>query len=324
MREGADKRKAAVALLSVISNAALVLLKLVVGFVIGSISVISEAIHSAVDFLAALIALFAVRKSGKPADREHPFGHGKVENISGAVEAGLIFVAAGWIIFEAVKKLKHPAPLDEPGWGVAVMLFSAVVNTAVSQLLFKVGRETESVALEADAWHLRTDVYTSAGVMVGLGLIWLGERAFPGVHFHWLDPAAAIGVALLIIKAAYDLTIKSTRDLLDQSLPAQEIDLIRDHIQEFTPEVRGFHRLRTRKSGSQRFVEFHMLVDADMSVARSHEISDRVIEAIKEHYPETTVTVHIEPCHGDCLPKCQEECLLSEDDRREARKDCSA
>jgi cation diffusion facilitator family transporter len=295
----------------------------VVGFVIGSISVISEAIHSAVDFLAALIALFAVRKSGKPADREHPFGHGKVENISGAVEAGLIFVAAGWIIFEAVKKLKHPAPLDEPGWGVAVMLFSAVVNTAVSQLLFKVGRETESVALEADAWHLRTDVYTSAGVMVGLGLIWLGERAFPGVHFHWIDPVAAIGVALLIIKAAYDLTIKSARDLLDESLPAEEIDLIRTHIQEFTPEVRGFHRLRTRKSGSQRFVDFHMLVDADMSVDRSHEISDRIIDAIKEHYPESTVTVHIEPCHVDCLPECQKECLLNEDDRREARKDRS-
>jgi cation diffusion facilitator family transporter len=239
------------------------------------------------------------------------------------VEATLIFAAAGWIVFEAVKKLRHPAPLDQPGWGVAVMLLSAVVNTVVSQLLFKVGRETDSVALEADAWHLRTDVYTSAGVMVGLGLIWLGEWAFPGAHFHWIDPVAAIGVALLIINAAYDLTIKSARDLLDESLPAEEIDLIRTHIQGFTPEVRGFHRLRTRKSGSQRFVDFHMLVDADMSVDRSHEISDRITEAIKEHYPETTVTVHIEPCHGDCLPACQEECLLSEADRREARKERS-
>jgi cation diffusion facilitator family transporter len=323
MGENADKRKAGAALLSVISNSALVLLKLVVGFVIGSISVMSEAIHSAVDLLAALIALFAVKKSGKPADKEHPFGHGKVENISGAVEATLIFAAAGWIIFEAVKKLRHPAPIDEPGWGVAVMLLSAVVNTGVSQFLLKVGRETESVALEADAWHLRTDVYTSAGVMVGLGLIWLSERAFPGMHFHWIDPVAAIGVALLIIKAAYDLTIKSARDLLDESLPAEEIELIRAHIQEFTPKVRGFHGLRTRRSGSQRFVDFHMLVDADMSVDSSHEISDRITEAIKEHYPQTTVTVHIEPCHGDCLPECQDECLLSEDDRRKARKDRS-
>jgi len=318
--ENTVRRKTSVALLSVVSNSALVLLKLLVGFVIGSISVISEAIHSAVDLVAALIAFFAVRKSGKPADEDHPFGHGKVENISGTVEAVLIFLAAGWIIFEAVKKLRYPEPLDEPGWGVLVMLVSAVVNTVVSQLLFKVGRETDSLALQADAWHLRTDVYTSAGVMVGLGLIWLGERAFPGVHFHWLDPVAAICVALLIIKAAYDLTMKSARDLLDESLPAEELDLIRSHIREFAPEVRGFHRLRTRKSGSERFVDFHMLVDADMSVDRSHQISDRITEAIKEHYPDTTLTVHIEPCHGDCLPECVEECLLDDDERQTAKK----
>jgi cation diffusion facilitator family transporter len=318
--ENTVRRKTSVALLSVVSNSALVLLKLLVGFVIGSISVISEAIHSAVDLVAALIAFVAVRKSGKPADADHPFGHGKVENISGTVEAVLIFLAAGWIIFEAVKKLRYPEPLDEPGWGVLVMLLSAVVNMVVSQLLFKVGRETDSLALQADAWHLRTDVYTSAGVMVGLGLIWLGESAFPGVHFHWLDPVAAICVALLIIKAAYDLTIKSARDLLDESLPAEELDLIRSHIREFAPEVRGFHRLRTRKSGSERFVEFHMLVDADMSVDRSHHISDQIVDAIKEHYPGTTVTVHIEPCHGDCLPECVEECLLDEDERQAAKK----
>lgn len=318
--ESPSRRKASAALLSVISNSALVLLKLVVGFAIGSISVISEAIHSAVDLVAALIAFFAVRESGKPADEDHPFGHGKVENISGTVEAVLIFLAAGWIIFEAVKKLRYPEPLDEPGWGVLVMLLSAVANTVVSQLLFNVGRETDSLALQADAWHLRTDVYTSVGVMVGLGLIWLGERAFPGVHYHWIDPVAAICVALLIMKAAYDLTIKSARDLLDESLPAEELDLIRSHIREFTPEVRGFHGLRTRKSGPERFVEFHMLVDADMSVDRSHQISDRIMDAIKEHYPETTVTVHIEPCHGDCLPECVEECLLDDDERQVAKK----
>jgi cation diffusion facilitator family transporter len=318
--ENTVRRKTSVALLSVVSNSALVLFKLVVGFLIGSISVISEAIHSAVDFLAALIAFVAVRKSGKPADADHPFGHGKVENISGTVEAALIFLAAGWIIFEAVKKLRYPEPLDEPGWGVLVMLLSAVVNTVVSHLLFKVGRETDSLALQADALHLRTDVYTSAGVMVGLALIWLGERVFPGTHFHWLDPAAAICVAFLIIKAAYDLTIKSARDLLDESLPPEELDLIRSHIREFAPEVRGFHRLRTRKSGSERFVEFHMLVDADMSVERSHHISDRIMDAIKEHYPDSTVTVHIEPCNGDCLPACVEECLLDDDGRQAAKK----
>src|SRR5512137_1693635 len=138
-----DKRKASVARLSVISNTTLVLLKLAVGLAIGSVSVISEAIHSGVDLLAAIIALFAVRISGKPADQHHPFGHGKVENVSGTVEALLIFIAASWIIYEAVKKLINPQPLEEVGWGVVVMLVSAIANIIVSKMLFKVGRETD-------------------------------------------------------------------------------------------------------------------------------------------------------------------------------------
>ena len=220
-----DKRKSSVALLSVTSNTALVLLKLTVGIVIGSVSVISEAIHSGVDLLAAVIALFAVRTSGKPADTEHPFGHGKVENISGTVEALLIFLAAGWIIFEAVKKLRNPEPLEDVSWGVAVMTVSSAANILVSRSLFKVGKETDSVALQADAWHLRTDVYTSAGVMAGLAIIWIGKLVLPGTDLDWVDPVAAIGVALLIIKAAYKLTVESSRDLLDVSLPKDEVDM---------------------------------------------------------------------------------------------------
>jgi cation diffusion facilitator family transporter len=185
-------RKINTALLSVISNVALMMMKLAVGFAIGSVAIISEGIHSGMDLLAAFIALFSVKKSSQPADRSHPFGHGKVENISGTIEAVLIFLAAGWIIYEAVRKLIHPMPLKIFGWGVGVMLFSAMVNTVVSRLLFKVGKETDSVALLADAWHLRTDVYTSAGVMVSLILIWMGEAVFKGIHFDWLDPVAAL------------------------------------------------------------------------------------------------------------------------------------
>jgi cation diffusion facilitator family transporter len=157
--------------------------------------------------------------------------------------------------------------------------------------------------------------------MVALAVSMLSSWLFPSLALWWLDPVAAICVALLIIKAAYDLTIQSARDLLDESLPAEELDLIRSHIREFAPEVRGFHRLRTRKSGSERFVDFHMLVDADMSVDRSHQISDRITDAIKEHYPDTTLTVHIEPCYGDCLPECVDECLLDDDERERAKKE---
>ncbi|MEW6263636.1 MAG: cation diffusion facilitator family transporter [Thermodesulfobacteriota bacterium] len=315
----ADKRKQRVAWLSVVSNTTLVLLKITVGLLIGSVSVISEAIHSAVDLVAAVIALLAVRTSSQPADQKHPFGHGKAENISGAIEALLIFGAAAWIIHEAVRKLSHPEPLEAIGWGVGVMFLSSAVNILVSQMLFQVGRETDSVALEADAWHLRTDVYTSAGVMAGLGLIWAGERFFPDLNLVWLDPAAALIVALLIIKAAYDLTVKSARDLMDASLPVEEIKLIREHIDAFSPQVRGFHRLRTRKSGAQRFVEFHLLVDAGMSVDESHRITDQVAGALEEHYPDLSVTIHIEPCHGDCEPECEDGCLLDKNDRHAVR-----
>ncbi|MEN6357555.1 MAG: cation diffusion facilitator family transporter [Armatimonadota bacterium] len=298
-------RKSNVALLSVISNSTLVIMKLAIGLVIGSVSVISEAIHSGVDLLAAIIALFAVRTSGQPADREHPFGHGKIENISGTVEALLIFLAAGWIIWEAVNKLLHPHPLKSLGWGVGVMLISALANLFVSHMLFKVGRQTDSVALQADAWHLRTDVYTSAGVMTGLALIWLAEAAFPGEHFHWIDPVAAILVAMLIIRAAYELTIKSGRDLLDVSLPDDEEQWIRDYLAK-VDSVKGFHCLCTRKAGSERFIEFHLLVDPNMSVQESHRITDEVTQGIREQYEGSAVTIHIEPCDGKCGSDCSQ------------------
>lgn len=319
-QETVNKRKTSVALLSVASNSILVIFKLIVGVMIGSVSVISEAIHSGVDLLAALIAMFAVRKSGEPADEDHPFGHGKFENISGTFEAMLIFLAAAWIIFEAIKKLRNPVPLEDAGLGAGIMAVSVMANLFVSKRLFKVGLETDSVALQADAWHLRTDVYTSLGVMGGLAIIWLGGRVLPGVDLRWVDPVAAILVALLIIKAAYHLTIESARDLLDVSLPIEEEAGIRRHITAFAPTVRGYHRLRTRKSGSYRFVEFHVRVDASMSIDESHRIADMMTCAIKQHYPGTTVTIHIEPCNCALAKDDSCGCLLSDEDKRSLLK----
>ena len=306
----AQGRKVAVAWLSVLSNTSLVAGKLVIGLLIGSVSVISEAIHSGVDLVAAVIALFAVKTSHKLADEDHPFGHGKVENISGTVEALLIFLAAGWIIYEAIHKLLNPQPIEGVGWGVGVMLASSVMNIIVSEMLFRVGRETDSVALQADAWHLRTDVYTSAGVMVGLTLLLAGERFLPGTNLLWLDPVAAIAVALLIVHAAWRLTVESGRDLLDVSLPAAEIAWIQEVLRTFGPAVRGFHHLRTRKAGSERFVELHLVVDKDLTVEQSHRMSDAVTRSIKAHLPGSAVTIHVEPCDGSCRPACVEGCLL--------------
>ena len=304
--------KTRAASISVASNSSLVVLKLIVGTVVGSVSIISEAIHSGVDLIAAIIALFAVRTSGKPADREHNFGHGKVENIAGTVEAILIFVAAIWIIYEAVHKLINPSPMEEVSWGVAVMMGSAFANIAVSQMLFRVGRATDSIALQADAWHLRTDVYTSLGVMGGLLIYWLVRYFAPGVEIGWIDPVAAIAVALLIIKAAWELTVQSARDLLDASLPRREEKTIAGIIRDMGPRVLGFHHLRTRKSGHHRFVEFHLVVDPDLSVKESHDLSEEIEETIKRALLETRVTVHVEPCDKSCSSSCQSNCFSKE------------
>lgn len=313
-------RKGRVALLSVASNSTLVVLKLTVGLLIGSVSVMSEAIHSGVDLIASLVALFSVRTSGKPADEEHPFGHGKIENLSGAIEALLIFAAAGWIVYEAARKLIEPHPLEAVGWGIAVMLLSSVANLVVSQLLFKVGRETDSVALQADGWHLRTDVYTSAGVMAALALIALGDRLAPGVDLRWLDPVAGILVAMLIVRAAYRLTVSAGRDLIDRSLQPDEEEWIREHIGGLRPTVRGYHKLRTRKAGPVRFVEFHLFVDSTMSVAESHAVAEGVEKRIEERFPGSSVLVHVEPCDAVCGSVCLDDCLLTEGERRALRE----
>jgi len=314
------KRKVAVAGLSVVSNTLLILFKVMVGLIMGSVSILSEAIHSGVDLLAALIAFLAVRTSGKPPDTDHPFGHGKVENISGTIEALLIVLAAAWIIYEAVSRLFDPSPIESPGWGVGVMLISCLANWFVSRKLFAVGRATESVALEADAWHLRTDVYTSAGVMAALGTIWVCRWLFPSVAVDWLDPVAAIAVALLILRAAWRLTIASMRDLMDVTLPEEEETFIRNLIATMYPRVHGFHRLKTRKAGPDRFIEFHMKVEPLMSVESSHAITGEISRLIKERFPYSTVTIHIEPCDGKCGTECRTHCFLSEGQRKDIQQ----
>jgi cation diffusion facilitator family transporter len=284
-----------VASLSVASNGALVVLKLVVGFVTGAVSVFSEALHSGLDLVAAVIALLAVRAAARSADERHPYGHGKFENISGAIEALLIFVAAGWIVYEAIDKLRHPSPLQALGWAVAVMLFSATVNAVVARMLFRCGRETQSVALLADGWHLLTDVFTSVGVMIALAVIMLGKRLLPGVSLGWVDPVAAIAVALLIVKAAWDLTRQSMHDLLDTSLPAEEREWIGKVVTDFGPAVCGFHGLRTRQAGPVRYIELHLLVAANMSVEDSHALVHRLTDRIRERFASAQVIAHVEP-----------------------------
>lgn len=302
--KNANAAKLHVVKLSVVSNTALVIFKLIVGLVIGSVSVLSEAIHSGIDLVAALIAYAAVRSSVKPADKDHHYGHGKFENISGFIEAVLIFFAAAWIIYEAVKKLICPQTIELIGWGILVMGLSSFVNLAVSRMLFKVGNAADSIAIKADAWHLKTDVYTSLGVMAGLFIIWLIELVWAGHHVYWIDPVIAVLVAMLIIKAAYDLTAQSMGDLLDGSLPKEDNAKIGELISA-QKGVISFKNLRTRKAGATRFVEFDILVDSGMSVVDAHVLTDYIIADIGHVFTDSKVTIHIEPCDK----KCPEECL---------------
>lgn len=285
--------KTGVAGLSVASNATLVVLKLAVGLYIGSVSVIAEAIHSQMDLLAALIALFAVRASAIPPDEDHPYGHGKVENVSGTVESLLIFVAAGVIVYEAADKLMHGSQLEAVTLGLAVMGLSVVVNLVVSRRLMKVAKATDSVALEADAYHLTTDVVTSVGVFIGLLLVKLTGWAF-------LDPLVAIGVALIIAKAAWDITRRSFLDLLDRGLPRQDRTAIELVLGRHGGRISNYHRVRSRKSGSDRHIDLHLVVDGKIPVAEAHDLCDQLERELREVLGACTLTIHVEPCDSDC------------------------
>jgi cation diffusion facilitator family transporter len=291
--------KIAIARLSVYSNSSLVVLKLVVGFLMGSFAVLSEALHSGIDLLAALIARYSVKKSAEPADKEHRYGHGKYENLSGMVEGVLIFVAAAVIIYEAVHRIFSDFEVELLTAGMIIMGISAVINFLVARKLHEVALRTDSLALEADAYHLKTDVWTSAGVFAALALIQI-------TGIQMLDPAVALIVAAFIIHAAYDITKRSTEGLVDKSLPEAEIKLIEGIIKEHETDVLSFHRLRARKMGSERQIDVHMIVPRNLSVKEGHDLVDHLENDIKKELPMTVIVVHMEPCDANC-----ERCKLN-------------
>ncbi len=281
-------KKVKVARLSILSNTVLIICKLVVGIISGSVSIISEAIHSSMDLLAAIIAFLSVRISDTPPDKKHPYGHGKYENVSGVIEAILIFVAAGWIIFEAVKKLVSVTPVESIGIGSIVMLFSALVNILVSRRLYKVAKETDSIALEADALHLKADVYTSLGVGVGLLFIW-------ATGWYILDPIVAILVAIFILHESYILLKTAYSPLLDVQLPDNEIEAIEASIRKFTNSNINYHQLRTRKAGFYKYVDLHLEVPRMLTVDEAHHICDKIEKDIESKIKNIEVHIHVEP-----------------------------
>jgi len=293
----AAQEKIAIARLSVYSNTALVALKVVVGVLMGSVAVVSEAIHSGVDLVAALIARFSVKKSAEPADKDHRFGHGKYENLSGMVEGALIFVAAAWIIYQATLKFLEKFEVELIWAGMVVMGVSAIVNFIVSRRLMDVAKRTDSLALEADAFHLQTDVWTSVGVFLALGLIQI-------TNIHLLDPAIAMVVAAFIIRAAYDITRRSAEGVLDYSLPEDEIRLIERIMKDHDSDYVNFHKLRARKAGSERHIDLHLTVPRHLNIKEGHDLAEHMAHEIRKEFPQSIVVIHVEPCDEKC-EKCK-------------------
>ncbi len=288
------------AALSVISNSLLIAIKLAAGLAVGSVAILSQALDSGVDLLAALIAFFSLRVTGQPADREHPYGHGKLEGLSAAAQAVLIVPGLVVIAWQAVLALMRGPELRALEWGAAVMGFSAVVDIVISRHLLRVARREDSLALEADARHLTTDVYSAAGVMVGLVAVRL-----TGLRF--LDPLVALAVSGIVVHTIWVLIRRAYDDLVDVRLPDAEEVIIRNSIEEHMGEMVGFHDLRTRKSGRERYIDLHLVVARHVSVEEAHRLADHLEEDVMSKLPHSSVTIHIEPCSyvpGQCPARC--------------------
>ncbi len=281
-------RRIKTAFLSILSNTTLIILKIVAGILSGSVSIMSEAIHSGMDLVASLVAFLSVKHSAKPADKNHPYGHGKIENISGLVEGILIFIAAAMIIIEAFKKLFEPVEIEQANIAIAVMAVSALTNFVVSRKLYKVAKEEDSMALEADALHLKTDIYTSMGVAIGIFLIKITGLVI-------LDSVVAMLVALLIIKEAWELSKNAFEYLIDAKLSEEEEAEIEKVIREHSHQFIDYHKLKTRKSGNSKHIDFHITVDPDVTVKETHDIIASLKKDMNDKFKNTRVTIHIDP-----------------------------
>ena len=274
--------------LSITSNTLVIITKILAGKASGSISIISEAIHSLSDFLASVLTFFAVTRSAEPADKEHPFGHGKYEDMSGFIEGGLIIFAGFYIIYEAINKLMagHCAQL-ETMLGIYVMGFAVIANFLVSRYLFYVAKKTDSVSLRADAEHLNTDIFSSLGVLIGLVLI-----EMTGITA--LDSIIALIVGVIILKTGFTISKETLNDLLDGALPAEDIAKIEKILKQNTL-VKGYKNIKGRKSGQYKEFELTLLFNPDMKISCCHNICDQIENEIKAEFGNATTTIHAEP-----------------------------
>jgi cation diffusion facilitator family transporter len=276
------------ALISVFAALATITLKGGAYLLTGSIGLLSDALESLVNLIAALVALFALSVAARPADEEHAYGHTKAEYFSSGFEGALILIAAASILVPAVGRLIDPQPIEEPGLGLAITGIASLINLGVARVLLRAGRRYESITLEADAQHLMTDVWTSFGVIVGVG-----AAAVTG--WHRLDAVVAIAVALNVLRSGLRLLRRSMLGLLDTSLPEETLTKIKTILESHGGLGVRYHALRTRQAGARRFISFHILVPGHWTVQRGHDLLEEIEERIRDTVPNSVVDTHLEP-----------------------------
>ena len=306
-----NQKKKLAAGLSITSNVILSVLKIISGVLSGSLSIISEAIHSLSDLLASVLTFFSVLKSSKPADTDHPYGHGKYEDMAGFIEGFLIILAALYIIYEASKKIIFGTDAStENTLGIAVMFMAVVLNTIVSYVLFKVAKETNSISLYADGEHLRTDIYSSLGVLLGLILIKV-------TGYTVLDPIIAMLIAIIILKAGYKIFQRAGENLLDHSLPKENIDKIKQIIKQYSTCVtlkKG--SIKARQVGPIKDIDIILQFPENTTICECHKICDKIEKQIQAIYQNCSISIHSEPaCYKkNCQKTCNERnCSNSQD-----------
>ncbi len=277
------------AMLSIATSIVTLALKFGAYFLTGSVSLWSDALEAFVNLAAGLVALGALTLAEQPADERHAYGHDKAEYFSSGVEGALILVAAIAIIWSATERLLAPRPLEQLGLGMLIAFLAAAANFITARVMLKVARQHDSITIEADAKHLLTDVWTTAGILAGLGVVVLAPQ------WAILDPLMAIAVALHILFTGFDLLRRSADGLMDAALPASDVTRVETLIRAELPPDASFHALRTRKAGARRFLEFHLVVPGTLTVAESHALCDRVEAALTGSLAKAHVTIHVEP-----------------------------
>jgi len=280
-----------IAAISLVTTAALLIIKLVLGLISGSIAVLSDAVDSGTDLTAGAAALISIRIAAQPADEEHPYGHGKVETISASVAATIIGIGGGVVVFQAIRRLAGGEHDIDVGVGLIAMVIAAVANVLLAFFMRREAKRSHSMALSAEATHLQTNVVQACAIIAGLLLVALTDEEV-------FDPLVALGLAAYMGWTAIGLVRVAASELMDTALPDHDLAVIHDVLVAHRHEVRGFHRLRTRRAGAVRHVDMHVLVDPDLTVTQVHPISDSIEHEIEARLPGTIAVIHVEPDDG--------------------------